>query len=84
MADDPIQYYDIEAMITASHIALVVAELNGEMVASGYARIENAQPYLRHKQYAYLGFMYVVPEHRGKGINQKIVDALKRWTKDRE
>ncbi len=44
--------------------------------------LKDAQPYLRHKQYAYLGFMYVVPEHRGKGINQKIVDALKRWTKD--
>lgn len=82
LANDPIQYYDIDTMITAPHIELVVAEVDNEVVASGYARIEDAQPYLRHKQYAYLGFMYVVPGHRGRGINQKIVDALKQWTKD--
>jgi len=82
LANDPIQYYDIDTMITAPHIELAVAEVDNEVVASGYARIEDAQPYLRHKQYAYLGFMYVVPGHRGRGINQKIVDALKQWTKD--
>lgn len=79
IADGPIQYYDIEGMIAADHIEVVVAEYNGEVVGSGYARIENARPYLRFTRYAYLGFMYVVPEHRGKGINQKIIEALKQW-----
>jgi RimJ/RimL family protein N-acetyltransferase len=73
-------YYDIEKMIAATNIELVVAELDGELVGSGYARIENAKPYLQHQQHAYLGFMYVVPNHRGKGINKMIIDALAIWS----
>jgi len=77
---DPNHYYDIEKMITTPEVELLVAELDGELVASGYARIENAKPYLLHAQHAYLGFMYVVPQHRGKGINKKIIDALTAWS----
>lgn len=73
-------YYDIEKMITADHIELLVAELDNELIGSGYARIEDAKPYLQHTQHAYLGFMYVVPEHRGKGINKLIMDALATWS----
>lgn len=72
-------YYDIEEMIRAPHIELLVAELNDELVGCGYVRIENAKPYLQHKQHGYLGFMYVKPEHRGKGINGKIMNALSDW-----
>lgn len=75
-----IHYYDLELMITAPHIQLLVAELDGILIGSGYARIEDAKPYLEHKQHAYLGFMYTVPEHRGKGVNQKIIEALKEWS----
>jgi GNAT superfamily N-acetyltransferase len=78
-----IHYYDIRAMIDATDVELVVADLNGEVIGSGFARIENAKPYLRHAQHAWLGFMYVVPAHRGKGINQKIISALKQWAVER-
>ena len=74
-----IHYYDIGEMIIAPHIELVVAELNNDIIGSGYARIENSKPYLKHKSHAYLGFMYVDPNHRGKGVNQKIIEALKQW-----
>ncbi len=74
-----IQYYDIVEMITASHIELIVAEIEAEVVGSGYARIEDSKPYLQHQKHAYLGFMYVEPGHRGKGINKKIIEALKQW-----
>ncbi len=74
-------YYDIEKMIPASNVELVVAELGGELIGSGYARIENAKPYLQHQQHAYLGFMYVVPAHRGKGINRMIMETLEAWAK---
>ena len=77
--NDPVHYYDIEEMIAAPHIEIVVAELDGEPVGSGYARIENARHYLKHQQHAYLGFMYVKPEHRGRGINQKVIETLKQW-----
>lgn len=74
-------YYEIEKMIPATNIELVVAELGGELIGSGYARIENAKPYLQHQQHAYLGFMYVVPAHRGKGINRMIMETLEAWAK---
>ncbi len=74
-----IQYYDIVEMITASHIELIVAEIEAEVIGSGYARIEDSKTYLQHQKHAYLGFMYVEPKHRGKGINKKIIEALKQW-----
>lgn len=79
LADASIHYYDITQMIEAPEVELLVAELNQEIVASGYARIEPAKPYLKHALHAYLGFMYVVPQHRGKGINKKIMEALQTW-----
>jgi GNAT superfamily N-acetyltransferase len=72
-------YYDIETLITASHIELVVAEADSGIIGCGYVRIENAKPYLAHSQHGYLGFMYVDPNHRGKGVNKLIIDALKQW-----
>src|SRR6187549_3575633 len=74
------RYYDIEKMIEVPNVELLVAELDNEVIGSGYARIEAAKPYNRHSQHAYLGFMYVKPEHRGKGINKMIIDELARWS----
>lgn len=74
-----IHYYDIEKMITAPDVELLVAEINNKVVGSGYARIENAKPFLQHNRHAYLGFMYIMPQWRGKGINKKILNALTNW-----
>ena len=79
LKEDPIHYYDLSAMIDAPDVALVVAESAGVLIGSGYARIEPSKPYLLHPLHAYLGFMYVEPAHRGKGINSMIIDALKAW-----
>ncbi|MDI6034122.1 GNAT family N-acetyltransferase [Flavobacterium sp. LB2P84] len=76
---EKINYYDIEKMISAPDIEVLVAEIGSELVGSGYARIETAKPYLNHLNYAYLGFMYTDANHRGKGINAKIIEALKEW-----
>jgi ribosomal protein S18 acetylase RimI-like enzyme len=77
------KYYDIEGMITADHIELLVAETDGQLVGSGYARIEDSKSYLQHAKHAYLGFMYVLPQLRGKGINQLIIEKLKEWAKEK-
>jgi len=77
---DPVNYYDLKAMLTAQNIQVVVAEINNKIIASGYARIDNSKPFLNHTQHAYLGFMYVLPEFRGKGINRQIIDFLKKWS----
>jgi GNAT superfamily N-acetyltransferase len=80
LKDGHINYYDLPAMIASPEVELIVAELDGLLVASGYARIESAKPYLKHTRHAYLGFMYVDPAHRGKGFNNAIMDALKAWS----
>lgn len=76
---DFVRYYDMAAMLAAAHIRVVVAELDGVVIGSGYARIEESKPYLSHDRHSYMGFMYTAPEHRGKGVNQKIVEALELW-----
>ena len=76
---EKINYYDIEKMISALDVKVLVAEIGSEIVSSGYARIVTAKPYLNHLNYAYLGFMYTVADHRGKEINAKIIEALKKW-----
>src|SRR4051812_19790796 len=76
-------YYDIGAMIRSSDAHVAVAEHEHEIIASGYARIEQAKPYIQFQRYAFCGFMYVVPEFRGKGVNQMILDSLTQWTKEK-
>jgi GNAT superfamily N-acetyltransferase len=78
-----LHYYDIRAMIAANDVELLVAELDGVVIGSGYARIEASKPYLKHPVHAYLGFMYVDPAHRGKGINKMIIAELKVWARSR-
>jgi RimJ/RimL family protein N-acetyltransferase len=79
LKEGKIHYYDIEKMILATDVEILVAEINSEIVGSGYARIEVAQPYLQHYKYAYLGFMFTEERFRGKGINAKIIDSLVKW-----
>ena len=76
---DDIHYYDIAAMITAPQVEVAVAQLGGEIVGSGYARLENSKIFLKHQNHGYLGFMYVVPAQRGKGINNLIMKYLSQW-----
>ncbi len=77
---EDVRYYDLEALIASPDAELVVAEIENELIGSGYARIESSDAYFRHRQHSYLGFMYVVPEHRGKGVNKKILEALETWS----
>ncbi len=78
----PVNYYDIREMIQRPEVALVVAESEGRLLASGYARAMKARAYLDHEFYAYLGFMYTVPEYRGTGINRRIIEFLRQWALD--
>jgi GNAT superfamily N-acetyltransferase len=79
IGDGDIRYYDLAQMIAAPNVEVVVAELAGEIIGSGYARIETAKAYLKHDKHAFLGFMYVKANQRGKGVNKLIIDALKEW-----
>lgn len=81
LKDDPISYYSIEDFIKSNDAQLLVAVIDKQLAGSGYALIKKSAPYKKPEQYAYLGFMYVVPEHRGKGINGKITEHLIEWSR---
>lgn len=77
-----VSYYDLGDFIKADDVEVAVAVLGDELIGSGYARIkEHARPNFTPHRYAFLGFMYVKPEHRGKGVIQMILDYLKGWAK---
>ncbi len=80
---DPISYYDLKEMILSDQAEVFVATAGDQIVGSAYAKIKEALPYLNHENYAYLGFMYVVPEYRGQGINGKIIDEISIWVKSK-
>lgn len=77
---DPISYYDLSLLIDSENAEVLVAEYNGKVIASGYAKIKQALYYLNHQNYSYLGFMYTQSDFRGKGVNKKIIDGLKKWS----
>jgi len=79
LKDEMINYYDLHALIQSEEAELVVAEVEGKIIASGYAKILQSKPWLKHERHAHLGFMYVEPAYRGRGINAMIIDWLKKW-----
>ena len=75
-------YYYFKTMLDDSNICLLIALTNdGIPIGSGFARIENAPPYLKHDRYAYLAYMYVDPKFRRMGVNSQILDALIGWSR---
>jgi len=80
---DPIEYYNLTDLILRNDADIIVATIDGEIVGSGYSLIKNAIPYKKPDKYAYLGFMYVLPKYRGKGINRKIITYLLDKVKER-
>lgn len=78
---DTTSYYDIGKLIDNTNSEVYVVELNGELVASGYAKIIPDRHYLKHKEQGYLGFMFVPEKHRGNGYNKLILNALMQWCK---
>lgn len=79
LKEDPINYYDIEAFIRDPEVEIVVAVIDHKLIGSGYIRIVGAKQHFRHSRFGYLGFMYVIPDYRGIGINGKIINALLKW-----
>lgn len=81
LKSERICYYDIGALIDGENSTVVVAENEGVIVGSGYARIRESKAHLSHDFHCYLGFMYVAPSHRGRGVNQLVIQQLIKWGK---
>lgn len=83
LVPEKFHYYDLAARVDDPAAEVVVAEINGTVVAGGSAVIKDGKPYNCFSQYAFLGFMYVAPTHRGKGINSLIIEKLVEWARQR-
>jgi len=78
-----IHYYNLIEYINSNLAEVFVAEHEGEIIASGFVRIEDEEEFRKHDRIAYLGFMYVKERYRGKAVNKKILDALLDWSKSK-
>jgi len=83
--DGEVRYYDLPALIKSELAQVLVAQIGStsletEVVASGYARIETSKPHNKSERHSYLGFMYVVPEWRGRSLNKLVLDHLVDWS----
>ncbi len=76
-----IHYYDLLALIRSTTAAVFVAVVDNEMVGSGSVKILAGEPYQNFDSYAYLGFMYVKPALRARGINKLILEEIINWCK---
>lgn len=76
-------YYDLDNLLSSSDSCLIVVEDSNDIIATGYAQIRKSKVALNHDEHSYLGFMFVSPEHRGKAINQKVMNHLIEWSKSR-
>jgi len=74
-------YYDLNSLLTATNSYLIVAEIEGRIIGSGYAQVRPSKKSLKHVFHSYLGFMYVDPLCRGKGVNKQIIETLIEWSK---
>jgi ribosomal protein S18 acetylase RimI-like enzyme len=83
LREGEIHYYDLLELIESPNAEVLVAVVEDQLVGSGYAKILQAKPYQTFTEYAYLGFMYVKPEFRGQGVNQKVMDGLLQWSKNK-
>jgi len=83
LKESHITYYNLEKLITNENAQLVVVEHEGELIASGYAVLKKSEPFEKHDYFSYLGFMFVDPRYRRKGINKKIIDSLIDWSKSK-
>ena len=81
---DPISYYDVGKLIKSKDAEVAVAVENGVLLGSGYARRKMSRHYVSPAEHAYIGFLYVEPEYRGKGVNRLILDHLFAWAKSND
>ncbi|WP_459211480.1 GNAT family N-acetyltransferase [Aquimarina rhabdastrellae] len=84
LKEEKISYYDLLELVEEETSEVYVVTYKEEIIASGYVKILEAKPFLKHKTYGFLGFMFVKDAHRGKGINKLIINVLCDWCKARD
>jgi len=76
-----ITYYDISEFIKSENSELFVATVRDKIVGCGYGTIKQNKNYFTHKNYGYVGFMFVKEDYRGNGISTLIINKIFDWFK---
>lgn len=79
LKEGEIFYYDIQNLILDKATEVLVVDNGNQIIGCGYAQIRTAKAYEKHESFGYLGFMFVSPEFRGKGISNLLLTDLKKW-----
>jgi len=79
LKEGEIFYYNVEEFISDEKSELLVIDYNHQIIGCGYAQIRSAKPYQKFESFGYLGFMFVNPEFRGNGLNNLLLNDLKKW-----
>lgn len=77
-----ITYYDLPEIIKSENSEVFVAEINGEMVGTGYGIIEDNKSKYIEPKHGYIGFIVVKDEYRRQGIADKILKHLFKYFKE--
>ncbi|MCH9694341.1 MAG: GNAT family N-acetyltransferase [Gammaproteobacteria bacterium] len=75
-------YYDLRHLLSDPNTSLQVVEHDGRIIGCGYTQLRVSQAAFVHDKHAYLGFMYVLPDFRGQGVNRLIVESLLEWSRE--
>ena len=78
---DPISYYDVGALIEDPDAEVAVAETENQLIGSGYVRRKASRHYLTPEEHAFIGFLYVDPAFRGRGVNKRVLEHLFDWAR---
>lgn len=76
-------YYQLDKLLVDEAAYVLVGEVEGNIIATGYVQIRPSKPALRHENHGYLGFMYVDPAFRGQGLNQRVIRQLVEWARQK-
>lgn len=74
-----ITYYDLDALMKSVDSEVLVADIEDEIVGTGYGVIEDNKSKYTEAKYGYIGFIVVRDEFRRQGIADKIIKHLFKW-----
>lgn len=77
-----VRYYDIAALVASRDAFVAIAEIGGAPVGCGFARKTASRSFAEPPFHAYIGLMYVAPEHRRRGVSSLILESLTAWARE--
>lgn len=80
LKEGEIHYYDLAKILNNENAQVLVVETNGEIVASGFVQILDAEAFNKYEKYSSFRFMFVKETHRNKGLNKMILNGLIEWS----